>query len=49
MLVENQEFNSTIELDSGFRSAHAKSHKFYSGLWKLFGKELPIEYLMNKM
>jgi hypothetical protein len=49
ILLENQEFNSTIELESGPRSAHEKSYKFYSGLWKLFGQDFPIEYLMNKM
>jgi len=48
ILLENQEFNSTIELDLKFRSSHMKSHKFYSGLWKLFGPELSIEYLMNR-
>jgi hypothetical protein len=49
ILVENQEFVSTIEQDLAERSSHSKSYKFYSGLWKLFGKDLPIGYLMNKI
>jgi hypothetical protein len=49
ILLENQEFDSTIEPNSKIRLTHQKSFKFYSGLWKLFGQDLPIEYLMNKM
>jgi hypothetical protein len=49
ILIENQEFTSTIESESVDRFSHTKSYKFYSGLWKLFGKDLPIEYLMNRL
>lgn len=49
ILVEKQEFVSTIEPNSKIRLPHLKSSKFYSGLWKLFGQDLPIEYLMNRL
>lgn len=49
LLLENQIFESTVHPnDADARLPHNISYKYYSGLWKLFGSELPLSYIINK-
>ena len=49
LLLENQTFESVVHPnDAENRLPHNISYKYYSGLWKLFGSELPLSYIINK-
>ena len=49
LLLENQNFKSVVHPnDAENRLPHNISYKYYSGLWKLFGSELPLSYIINK-
>jgi hypothetical protein len=49
LLLENQNFKSVVHPnDPEARSPHTLSYKYYSGLWKMFGSELPLSYIINK-
>ena len=49
LLLENQTFESVVHPnDPAARSPHNISYKYYSGLWKLLGSDLPLSYIMNK-
>ena len=49
ILLETQQFESAEDPNRGWHQQymHRKSYEYYSGLWKLFGKELSIQHLMN--
>jgi hypothetical protein len=47
LLLESQQFESDNHPGSGKRYLHAKSYEYYSGLWKSYGKDLPIQQLMK--
>jgi len=46
LFLENQKLPSTLTLDSTPNLAHIRSYNYYSGLWKLFGKDLNINQLL---